>query len=253
MPAVDYVKHLFGRDVSYYFTPLAEDEETEAYGLTSARLYAINPTPTQLTDHAAALGGFVGSAVTSWTAGSEGREKKIVFSAVSDSTPTSSEEYETYYVVVSFTLQSGGSNVFACEPIFIWRPNAITSRIRVTPSDIYALEGKIEDITDGDSFVLPKIQAATRYIMQKLRSQGYKKRKMFNLDDLNDAVVRKALHYCCMDQAGEDNQFWARKAELYSAECEEILKQTSVGYDADGDGTPTPDERAELRTIYVHR
>jgi hypothetical protein len=252
MPAVDYTRHLFGRDISFYFTPLAENEDSEAYSLTSARLYSSQPTSAQLTDHSAALGGFVQS-VTTWTAGNEPKEKKITFSALTDSTPTDTDEYETYYVVVSFKLQAAGPDVIAWEAIFVWRPGAITSRVRVSPSDVYAMESKIEDITDGDSWVTPKIQSALRFVMQKLKSKGYDKRRMFNLDDLNDAVLRKALAYCCMDLAGEDNQFWARKAELYHAEAEDILTQTTVGYDTEGDNVPTANERAELKAVYISR
>lgn len=251
MPNVTQTRHIFGRDISYRLVLLAEEQEYDPYSITSARLYANSPTDAQRADHTAALGGMAATAVTSWTNEGNG-ERLITFAALTDATPHSSDEYTRYFVVVSYLAQAAGPTLISEEAIFVWRPAGITSRIRVEVGDIYEMEEKIQDLK-SDSWVIPKIETAKRDIFRKLKSNDYEKRRLFNIDEINDACVRRALFYCCSDLAGDDTQFWMEKAKFYNVEFEEIWKSLTVGYDAEADGDPVPTERANFRTVWVQR
>jgi len=252
MPIVTRTRHIFGKAIQYRWTALAEDEEYEPYELVNARLYLTAPTDVQRADSAGALGGFEGAAKTTWVEEFE-REKVITFDTLTDADPHSSDEYKIGYVVVNYRAESAGPVLISEEAILIWRPNAITSRIRIIPSDLYELEGKIEALTDGDVWTQPKIDAAKRYLFQRLKSLDYQKRRMMNLEELNDACLRLALSYCCRDLAGQDNDFWLTKAKEYRDEFEQIFSQTKINYDADGDGVATPDETISIYPVWMFR
>ena len=108
-------KHLFGRTIDHRHIPIADDEDVAAYALVSARMYASAPSlaQKQYTD----TSGVVGTAKTSWTEVSPG-EYKILFDRVTDPSPDSDDDYEQYWVVVQFTLESGGDTVFTEDVIF---------------------------------------------------------------------------------------------------------------------------------------
>ena len=122
-------KHLFGRDIDHRHMPIADNEDVPAFALVSARLYAAEPTlaQKQFTDPS----GVVGSAITTWLEKTPG-EYQIVFGAVTDPKPESDADFEKYWVVVQFTLQAGGPTVFTEDVVYLWRPDALNSKFRVS-------------------------------------------------------------------------------------------------------------------------
>lgn len=234
-----YTRHQFGKQIDFRFIPLAEDEEQSAFELVSARIFSDEPTETQQ-DTPATLG-FI-QAVTTWT-NLNPNEYQILFDDIADPDPHSYEEYETYFVTVNYRLESGGATIFTTEQIFIWRADGLTSRISVTPDDIYAHESKIEDLAPSPVWVQNKITAAIQAIDDKLAaSQGVKKRFTFNREALNRVVTLLAVALCCRDLAGEGNQFWWEKYREYKAEHETALAVAQLGVDIQQDNRPTPDE-----------
>lgn len=233
------MKHVFGKSIDYSFTPLIDGTPVSANALVSARLYSSEPTDAQKEDSAATGGGFVGSAVTTWKSQGKG-EYTITFPALTDSDPHSVETYEEYFVVVSFKFEAAGPTVFVSEKIFLYRPDAWTSRITTRFLDVIGLESKIE-VMKTQAEIDKFIELAKDRIFRKLKRLGAVKRNLFNLDELNDAVLYLATSMICSDLASEDAQFWMTKADRHHQAYEEILPASQPGYDEGGTQTSTPD------------
>lgn len=221
------MKHVFGKSITYSFTPLIDGNAVDAYSLTSARIYSTVPTNAQKEDHAATEGGFIGSAVTSWVSNGNS-EYLITFPAITDSSPHDADSYETYYVVVSFKFESGGSNVFASESIHLYRPDAWTSRITTSFLDVIALETKIDKLK-SEVEITRFINLAKERIFRRLKRLGGEKRKLFNLEELNDATLYLAASMICADLASEDAQFWMTKSDRHNEAFEEIFSASTPG------------------------
>lgn len=228
-------RHVFGKTLTFKFIPQAYDEDVAPYSLTSARIFLNYPTQAQI--ETPATTGYI-EAVTSWTQVS-GAEYSISFAALTDSTPHSDVDYVKYYVVVNFKWQVGGSDVFVVEQILVYRPDALTSKIRLAYTDITAIESKINDLLTP-TVIGYKIDLAIEEIDKRLRARGYEKKYTFNREDLNFAAKHLATCYCCADLAGEGNQFWWDKAKYYEDKANMILNQTAVNYDIDQSGLPEP-------------
>lgn len=245
MPVVDQTQHLFGRSLNYRAMILAGDEDVflSASSLVSARLYAAQPTDAQAQDSSAALGGFLGTAKTSWTS-EGGNEFLVAFDALTDPEPLSENEHETYYVVVSFKSETAGPTGFVSEAVTVWRADSVSSRIRVTPANVVEFEQKLGQLK-GEDWIQPKISAAIRHVMRVLRAKGFSRKRMANLEVLEDAVRIWALYMCCRDMSGQDNQFWLEKAKLYADEFALLMELIKVNYDSDGDGIKEPAETTD--------
>lgn len=233
------MKHVFGKSIAYSFSPLIDGVPVSANSIVSARLYASEPTNAQKEDSTAVAGGFLGSAVTTWASQGKG-EYTITFPALTDSAPHSSDSYEDYYVVVSFKFESTGPTVFVSEKIFVYRPDAWTSRITTTFLDVIALESKIEAFKT-EAEINRSIELSKDRIFRRLKRLGAERRKMFNLEELNQAVLYLAASLICGDLASEDAQFWMTKADRHFAAYEEIFPASAPGYDDTDDQSASPD------------
>ncbi len=237
-------QHIFGRTIEYGLTILAGDQEIEPDSIVSARLYPSIPTAAQRADDDGSEGGFVGAMKTSWVSEGSG-EYRIDFDAVTDPNPDADQEFANYYPVVNFRFQPGGPIESLTEAIIVWRPNGLTSRIRVTPQDVFNLEDKIKALRD-EVWVQPKIDAAVRWFFRELKKKGFEKRRVFNLEEAKDAVLNRACAYCCRDLDGQDSQRWGDKMGIYFEESKDALNNVMIGYDVDGDGVLDPDETAQV-------
>lgn len=246
-------RHVFGKAITLTLNPLAYDENVAPYSLTSARIYSTRPTNAQIEDVSGSTTGHIGSPVTSG-ATITGTEISIPFPALVDDSPHSTTEYQKYYVAVNFKWQSGGADVFVVEQILVYRPDALTSRIRVVYSDLTALESKLADLL-STTVMGYKIDLAIEEIDKRLRFQGAEKKWTFNREDLNFCCKYLAVALCCGDLAGEGNQFWWDKAKYYEAKANTILNYTPVNVDLDKSGQPDPTEFSDsgYGGVYVDR
>lgn len=235
------MKHVFGKSIYHRERFLIGDEVIfpPSDQLVSARIYTSNPSQTQIDAH---TGHISGSEITAWSR--IGDEMQIEFPALTDANPSSTNEYEIYYVVINFKYEAGGEEKFIVRPVLIWRPGSMSSSIRVRAGDVWAKEGKIKDLRGPDpEWTNGKITDAVNIVMNKLRSQGLEKKRLFDLEHLQIATCYLATALCCIDLAGEGNQFWIKKYEVYKALFDSFFTETKVGYDADGDGIQEPDEQ----------
>lgn len=241
-------KHVFGKPISLDFYPQIDDEDTGAAELVSARLYSEKPTEGQFenTDPGEI------EEVTSWTAIGE-NAYRIAFAALSDATPTSGEDYETYYAVISFKYVSSGATVHDLEQLWVYRPDSLTSRIEVSVADVYALESRIEDLAPTMQWVEEKISEAIEDIISKLEVRGYKKRHIFNFQKLNLSAARLACSYACFDFASEGNQFWATKAERWETRSDKMFDTALIGVDLSGSDTPSAETKRFGGAVFVAR
>lgn len=241
-------KFVFGKSVDYIFVPTIDGEPLKVDSLVNAYIYSDEPTEAQIDNGT----GQIGSAVTTWK--DEGDyAKKITFPALTDDDEHSSEDYESYWVVVKFKYDSGGATKFVKELIHVYRPDALTSRITTQYPDVYALEPRLEDFkSPGDIEVF--IAQAKKRVFRRYRGLGLERRRMFNLEELNDATQYLATALACMSLYSQNSPQWKDKFDMRHAEYDEIFAATQVGYDVDGDGAPAADEHANTsNTVYLIR
>lgn len=241
-------KFVFGRSIAYQFNPIIGDEDTDVDSLVSARLYKDVPTDAQLENQ---VGAPAPVSSTNTMTGTAGRYL-ITFPAVTDPDPHSSNDYETYHVVVNFKYESGGPTVFLQEILWLYRPDALTSSISTVPADIFAWESKLEMLMESAK-VATKIDRAIKKVDRDLRAMGYDRRRTFNREKLGDAVELLAVAFCCFDQGGQGNPEWLKKADKYLEWYEEAKKEIPVGYDIAGNDAPAPTESVSTGPIVVMR
>ncbi len=236
-------EHFYGKDIVFEYFPLAGEEEIALDSLISARLYGPNtpPTETQRQDVGQLSTGHIGSRVTSWTlvneegAGPAGY--RIVFPAVTDANPGSSTEFDLFYVALNFRAQSGGPELIDDEQIAVYRPDGLTSKVRVTAQDVYGVESKLKNLRSV-LWVEAKIELAREELLNRLEARGYPKRRLVNLHKLNLAVKLLAAAYACHDLGGEENPSWFEKASRHRDQADAMFDIAKVGLDTSGGDKP---------------
>lgn len=240
------VRHIYGRTITFRYIPLAENEPYDAYQLVSARIYGPNsyPSDAQIANTAA---GHVSQA-TSWTQvneeGTGPDEFEIVFPAIIDSIPSTKTDYDLFYVAVNFRAESGGPVIYDPTPeqLAVYRPDGLTSKIRVPVDMVYRLDSRLAEVAPSDAWMEDKIQAAIDEILERFEGRGYQLRRMFNLEKLNGSVAMLACFYGCLDRYTEGDTSWKDKADLWRARSDELLAIAKVGFDSAGGDTPSPQE-----------
>lgn len=238
--------HQYGRAIEFDFFPRAGDEEIAGLELVSARLYGPNvePTSDQLANTQV---GHVDEQ-TEWDLlneeGTGPAGYRITFDAQEDDNPESSEEQDRFVVVVNYLAETGGPELRVSKQIFVNRPDGLTSKVRVTADDVFALESKIQKLKPI-LWVERKIDLAIDDLLNRLEGRGYATRYLFNLEKLNLAATMLACSYCCEDLAGEGNQFWMTKADRWSKRAELNLDIAKVGFDSQKQGRPEPTDTVQ--------
>lgn len=243
--------HVFGRSIAFHFVPIANGEKVKVHSIVSARIYADSPSEAQIEDHAAALGGFEGSAITQWVSDSD-YLKIITFDALTDADPHSGSEYETYYAVVNFKYESGGPTVFVTEVVHVYRPDALTSRISADYIGVLKVEPKLED--HYTPIEIERFVAEGRDdVLLRYEGMGKETKRLFNLEKLNRAVTYRAAALACVGLYGENARHWLDKYKIRNDQYLEAFNQSRVGYDIAGSDTPAPDEQINVSVAYVDR
>lgn len=238
-------RNAFGRTITFRYTPAADGEEFVAYSLTSARLYSGFPTDAQR----AASDGSELQNVTSWKlvnhegAGPAGYE--VVFNAIADPTPASSDAFAKYYVALNYLAQVGAVSTADVEQLALYRVDGFADKIRVAAQDVYNIDTTIEKLAESTLWTEAKIDIATADTDAKLAALGYEKRKLFNREKLDQSVARLAAAYCCYEFAGEGNQFWFQKGKNWEDRAQAMFNSAGFGYDSAGDGQPDPGTKAQ--------
>ena len=235
------MKYLFGKEISYSWTPVKDGEPISIFAITAARLYSAEPSNDQLLDTDGSETTNLVESVTSGFGSATDNQWLLPFSAITDPTPYDNSRYEHYYAVVNFTYDDGGATQFTNERIFIYRPDAVGSRMSVSSSDVLALEGKIGDIKPS-SFIDNHAALAIKKIKRRLAGLGLEQRQLVDPEELNDAALYLTTAYCCKDLAGGSNEFWWQKYESYLEDYNEVFAATDVNIDADDDNRPEEDE-----------
>lgn len=244
------VRHLFGRTITFRFIPAVDGEEHIASSLTSARIYDEKPTAEQVANTAS---GHLGSEVTSWTLvnheGTGPAEYEITFPAIEDPDPDSTADFELYYVALNFKAQAGSVSIQTWRQCPLYRERGFTSKIRVSAQEVYDLDQSIEDLARTQLWTEAKIEAAIEDIVSRIEARGYPKDQVFNWEKLNAAARRLACAYCCYDLAGDGNQFWFQKGQLWQERADRMFDAAQFGFDAADDGDPDPSTKVQTGAV----
>lgn len=234
-------KHLFGRTIDYRFIPLADDEDCGAYQHVSTRVYEDAPSEEQREDHDYARLDAESFTADAWNEVETG-EFKITLPAITDPDLGSGEDYRQYHVVTSFKLEAGGATVFVEEAIILWRPDALTSKIRVTPAHIFMRESVIETIQPRANFVDHKIELAIIEIDRVLRARGYSRKRTYDRHKISEAAAHLATALACFDLARDGNDMM-EKGRMWREYYKEARDSIPIGYDVTGSDKPAPTEQ----------
>lgn len=251
------VEHVYGRTITFRYIPIANGESYSAYELVSARIYGPNsyPSEAQIEDAGSATTGHLGSRVTSWALvneeGTGDAEYVLTFDAITDATPTSAVEEDKFYVALNYRATSGAQVLRDVEQIFVYRPDGLTSKIRVRAQDVWDLESKIEDLRD-QIWAEVKIDAAIEELLSRLEGRGYVKRRLLNLEKLNASAKRLACSYCCFDLAAEGNQFWLEKAKFWRDQATVLFDLAKVGFDMSSGDKPDKDDNVQTGGVAAY-
>jgi hypothetical protein len=244
-------KHVYGRSITFRYTPIAENEAFVANSLVSARIYGPNtyPSAEQIADAGQASIGHIGARVTSWALvndeGTGPAEYKIVFPPLVDATP-GNVEFDIFHVALNYLAEAGGPTLQDVEQLTVYRPDGLTSKIRVKAQDVYDLDSKVEKEAESLLWTEGKINAAKKEMEQRLAGRGYELRKTFNLERLNTAAAMLSCSYCCMNLYSSGDESWKVKADLWRGLADKQFDMAQIGYDTSG--TDTPDPRATVTT-----
>lgn len=236
--------HVFGRSLEFSFTPIIDNEPVEVDSLVSARIFLDEPTDLQLDTPATT--GYI-QAITTWK--KKGLERVITFSAIADPSPHSTVDYEQYWVAVNFVMESGGATVFVKEPLYVYRPDAVTSKISTRFDDIYRVEPKLEE-----HYTIQKINGfiveAKKDILRWFKGLKIQLKELGNLYELNDACSYLAAQKACFSLASSQEPIWFTKSDKYEAAYERALNSAQPTAGEDG-GTPEQPARTTGMVIML--
>lgn len=243
------MRNVFGKSVLFPFSVVIDNDRIPVHSLLSARIYSTQPTEAQIEDAGQLTTGHV-ERVTAWT--DEGDHNLISFAALADTAAHSPTRYETFYVVVNFRFRSAGIEKWAVEPIRIYRPDAVSSRVTVTHLDVFNIEPRLKEInTPAD---IEKFIAGTKKedVFQRYDALDRPLQHLFDLEHLNNAVKCRAAALACMSHYTDRADHWRVKYDVRTAQYELAFTRARPGFDAERNSTPSPDERGS-RTIFVVR
>ena len=245
------MSHVFGRSISFSWTPHANGVPVPISGIVSARIYSDQPSESQIADSATLAGAL--ERVT--TARDEGDfEKVITFSALTDPTPHDGADYKTFYVVVNFRYESGGSIVFDQETLFVYRPDSYNSKISVTADDVLGLEPDVVRAGRTRIEIERMIRRAKEDVLTRIEAIGERERKrLFNLERLNSAVTYRAASLVCMSLYSQNAPHWLNKYTDRKQSYEQFFSIAKPGYDTAGTDSPSPDGHVKQTTAYIIR
>jgi hypothetical protein len=222
-------KFIFGKTVSYLFSPLIDDTQTSVSTLVSARIYKDSPTSTQIDNLAS---GHI-EEKTTWTNNGD-NTYTISFSPLIDDDAHSGSPYESYYVAINYKYEVTAPTVFEVKSIRIYRPTSWTERIVIVPQDLIDIENKLSIAFSNPTTTLTAhIADAIEEVLARFEALGFSKSKFVDIDKLNRYVKYKACEFACRNAASDDGQFWFAKATFYNDECNNIFNQTTINYRSD--------------------
>lgn len=224
---------------SYTATIGPDAQPMSPFALVSVSIYSATPSEAQIVDDSNALAQAI-QHITSWTSGRSSLEKLVTIAPISDPDTTSSADHEVYWAVVRYTLETGGQTIRDVEPFAIYRVEGVQSRVEVSNSDLFAVEGKLEHLLSSMTLT-DKITLAERLVKQDLRAKGLEIQKLEQID-AKDLVRYKAIVLCCMDLSNQPNDEWMVKAEKYDEFYRTLRDNVPLGYDSDDDGLASPGE-----------
>jgi hypothetical protein len=243
------VKHVFGRTISFRYTPMVDGEDHSAFSLTSARVYSSFPTDAQVENTTT---GHLDEA-TSWTAinveGSGSTEYLIAFDPISDPSPHSTSKFEKYFVALNFVVESGATDIFDVEQLFVWREDGVTSKIRCSTQDVYDIDQTIEDVAPSETWTQGKVNKAIDHYTLLLGARGYKRGQTFDMEKISYPTALLAASMCGWDLAKQGNAIWFEKARQWRADADALFDAVKLGYDQDGDDQPEPDESTSTGAV----
>ena len=238
---------VYGQTINYSFTLHNNGESVSlpASGLVSSRLYGPTTRPTNNQRDRTDTSGFV-EEVTSWSGGTQENEKIIVFSGITDATPHSTEDADTFFVVTNFYIQDDDQKeVIAEEVIHVLRPDAWSSRVTVAASDLTQVQNKLTDFFSTTQ-INNHIESGKTEVIRHLENKGMRKDRIYDLEKLNDAVKYASLASACFDLASEEETVWLTKFEKYTEKWKDIADNQLIPFDQDNDDVPEYQESTDV-------
>lgn len=237
---------VFGKSFTRSYSVLDEFGEVVAFDdITSARIYDHSPSEAEINDSDGTAENSHIQIKTSWSDGTATNEKVVSFDALVDSDPHSNSD-QTYYEVLSFTLESGGATKFIWNPLTVVRPNSVESRLSITAADIEETEDSIYNAAGTGikalTWVTKRFNRAVKLVIQDLERSGIL-REDLREEDCDQLVLYKLTELCCLSMMSESGDVWDSKTGHYGELYSERFTKDNIGVDLDRDNHVAPIEK----------
>ena len=210
--------------------------------IISARIYTAYPSEAQILDDANGLGSAL-QYLTAWANGDEVGEKTIAYTAIPQPTYQVPyvNDYEVYYVVLSWRAEGGADILRNVEPFLVRRPGIVETGFNVVAQDCYDVESKLQSVFA--SKIASKITLAET--LTRVWLVGVKKMDLrrLDLDSAKLLVVFQAVVLACLDLANQGSDEWLAKHEAHTATLKMLQENLPLRYDTNSDGVVTPGEK----------
>lgn len=243
-----FAKRLYGRTLQVDYFPLAGDQDTRLHSLVSARLYSQEPTEEQLADVGQLSTGHIGNRVLSWDFVNEEGTGAAGYRFTFPALPLSmnrSDLGDLYVVALNFLAEASGPELQDTERFYVFPPDGILTKIRVSAQDVYDLESKIKNVGKSQLWMERKIDAAIEHLLARLKARGYTKRDYVDLEELNISAKRLACAYACRDLISDGDPSWSEKHGLWKEEADFFFGIATVRVSTGSSDSPEPAVQAQ--------
>jgi len=229
--------YVFGKAITYEFYPLDEEGlRIDMSAVTDApTIYVFTSKPTRT---AAIAGTGAAQTVSSWSNTSSNNGKTFTITAISDPDPTSETERYTYWVAINGKLVNSGQSQCWLRALPIRRADAQSGIVSSSQGDLEAVFDNIDSFaTSGEQTAA--INLAETETKIALEAANYEWARIWEPNDLNQAVTYKALAIILMSKIQEPNDKWHTLSAHYDRIAETIRRNVNLRYDETNAKEPT--------------
>lgn len=232
----------FGRDFTFSFTPMVDDEELTDIPAHTAELFVYDTKPSR--DQVEAETGHIQALTTSWQAGASTGSWTV--DGIDDPNPSSGEHEKEYWAGMKIQLDADEDPQVFVTQFILARAGGQNAPLRVFGDDLVELWSDTPAFFGSDE-QRKAIDSEMTMMKALLRARGYQWATIHRTDQLRTCLAYAALASLCEGHVeGVDDKwdvfgkrFRARSKTLYDA----IVGSLPVDIDKDG----TPDAKLPSR------
>ena len=223
----------FGRDFTYQFFPLADDDAVLSLPTQSPTIYLFAHTSKPgYTEARNGTNAF--ATINTWTA-NQHSGFDISIPAIDDPAPTSSLLSYTYYIALNFVLTSSEQTQCVIRSLEMERVVGHHKRIAVTDVDLRSHWPALADYCSSTE-LNAYIELVRSAIREELRAEGYDWCMIYRPDRLYHACVYKCLDLACLSQLQSQGDKFDKLHDQFSGFYKQTIAGLKIEIDSNKDG-----------------